>query len=469
MSAHPIREFLCLAVIGALLACSASAQSNCKSSPEEAALSRAGTPGEAAVESILRKGFAADQEGNRPKARAFYFEALDAAEKLPKSSPEKRQAMMIAARAYAAEGNQKHGTALAERVLEMDEEALGPQDAQVAVDLGQIALQYERRAPEEAGKLFDQALELANTTSKMDCHQSIGLLNNAARFYVQRGQYWDAERALKGLIESASGVPWAKPFLANGQDLLARVLHLEGKDAEAEEFISASSSAIPQNPKNPDLSNAFSDLNKARMYKEMDDPPNAELFYRKAIAQFKAAPPRIGVAPLLSGLQGLAQICLKQGRNAEAEDILLEDLHLLDSVAGPQMPWAVRMLGSFGQLQDLYRQEGRLNEIEPLYQHAIEIQQKYLDPHDEALAFTFFGAGLLYRDEGKLEQSLPMYRQALKFGRLSFGRDTQRLLPILDSYADALTQLGHTNEARSLQAQASEIEQRHTAQSQPNR
>lgn len=209
---------------------------------------------------------------------------------------------------------------------------------------------------------------------------------------------------------------------------------------------------------------------RAKAYQRMGHLQDAELFYRNAISQFKAAPTAQGLGPLLGALEGLAQVCEAEGRNAEAEDILLQTAHLRENAAGPQMLWDVRMLGLLGGLQNLYRQEGRLEQMEPLYQRTIELQRKYLDPHDRLLSFTLLETAQLYAEENKFTQSLPMYQQALALLKKSSGDEQNRsLLPILNGYAEALDHLGRSADAAELRAQASEIEHRHTAQSQPNR
>jgi tetratricopeptide (TPR) repeat protein len=110
-------------------------------------------------------------------------------------------------------------------------------------------------------------------------------------------------------------------------------------------------------------------------------------------------------------------------------------------------------------LQNFYRDEGRLGEMEQIYQRAIQIQGKYLGPNDDALGNTFFLLALLYAEENKPKPSLPLYRHALQISEHNRGTADPALLPILEGYAGALRTLGRTDQADRLIARASLIRQ----------
>jgi tetratricopeptide (TPR) repeat protein len=95
--------------------------------------------------------------------------------------------------------------------------------------------------------------------------------------------------------------------------------------------------------------------------------------------------------------------------------------------------------------------------MEQVYQQAIRIQEKYLDPHDDALSNTLLRAASLYVEVGEPEKSLPIYQQALELTERKFGIDDARLLPTLDAYAVALHGLGRTDESNHWRARADAI------------
>jgi tetratricopeptide (TPR) repeat protein len=105
-------------------------------------------------------------------------------------------------------------------------------------------------------------------------------------------------------------------------------------------------------------------------------------------------------------------------------------------------------------LQNFLRDQGRLSEIEPVYQQALAIQEQYLGPHDYSLSQTLQMLAAVYREEGKSEAALPLCQRALLIGERNFGKDDHRIAPILDEYARNLEQLGRTGEAVSVRMRA---------------
>ena len=210
----------------------------------------------------------------------------------------------------------------------------------------------------------------------------------------------------------------------------------------------------------PDLSGPLDDLNRARQYYAQGKDQEAESLYRQAISALEEAPPQYA-AGLWSALDGLGEVCHSQGRNPEAEGPLLRALDLREKSAGNQIQtiYATRSLNSPFALQNFYRDEGRLREMEQIYQRAIQIQQKYLDPTDDALGNTFFVAASLYAEEDKPGPSLPLYRHSLQISERNRGTVDPVLLPILEGYASALRTLGNTDQADRLIARANLIRQ----------
>jgi tetratricopeptide (TPR) repeat protein len=211
----------------------------------------------------------------------------------------------------------------------------------------------------------------------------------------------------------------------------------------------------------PDLTGPLDDLNRARQYHAQGGDQQAEFLYRRAISALEKAPPQSAAGPLSSALDGLGEVCHSQGRNPEAEELLLRALDLREKSAGNQIQTigVTRELSSPFALQNFYRDEGRLGEMEQIYQRAIKIQGKYLGPNDDALGNTFFSAASLYAEENKPEPSLPLYQHALQISEHNVGTVDPRLLPILEGYAGALSTLGRKDQADRLIARASLIRQ----------
>jgi tetratricopeptide (TPR) repeat protein len=396
-------------------------------------------------------------------AKKLYLVALESANDLPDSSPRKRQALFSASGVYLRDNNPKQAIALAKLVVAMDEKAPSPQNSQVAADLGQLAVYYEQVDKSKGARLYDRAVKEAEATQDMDCFERIGLFENAASFYATQKRYPEAEALLRQAMDPAVDLPTSERDFMRARDMLARVLISEGKNAEAEELVStpvARSSLRGSIPSNLDLAAPLRDLSLADQHKAQGRQQEAELFYRYAISSLEGFPPRLGLAALSSALDGLGEICHAQGRDSEAEELLLRSLDLKEKNAGPEMLDIIRILGSPFALENFYREEGRLSEMEQIYRQIIQIQEKYLDPQDDALVATFLSAACLFVEVGKPEESLPIYRRAIQYSEQNSLTDNARLLFILSNYASALDASGHPAEANQVRAREKSVQRK---------
>jgi tetratricopeptide (TPR) repeat protein len=416
------------------------------------------------VEDILSQAFVADRQGNWLAAKRLYLAAASSAEDLPDDSAEKWQALRHASNAYMRDNNPGESITMAKRAVAMAEKTLSPQDPELAVDAGQLAftLQLAGRMA-EAAPLYDKAVKAAEITQDMDCDELAGLYGNASSFYMAQKRSTEAEAVLRQAIESVANVqPPLRPLLVRVRAQLVAVLREQGKEAEAEELLASELAPASVNPRaRPDLTGPHDDLNRARQYHAQGSDQEAELLYRRAISALEKAPPQSAAGPLSSALDGLGEVCHSLGRNPESEELLLRALDLREKSAGNQIQsiGVTRELSHSFALQNFYRDEGRLGEMEQIYQRAIQIQGKYLGPNDDALGNTFFLLALLYAEENKPKPSLPLYRHALQISEHNRGTADPALLPILEGYAGALRTLGRTDQADRLIARASLIRQ----------
>ena len=353
---------------------------------------------------------------------------------------------------------------MAKRAVAMAKKTLSPQDPKLAVDVGQLAFRLQQAGRmAEAGPLYDKAVKAAEITQHMDCYELTGLYGNASSFYMAQKRFAEAEAVLRQSAEAVADVqPPLRPLIVRVRAELAGVLREEGKEAEAEELLSSELAPAPVNPQTrPDLTGPLDDLNRATQYRAQGTYQEAEFLYRRAISALEKAPPKSAAGPLTSALDGLGEVCHSVGRNPEAEELLLRALDLREKSAGNQVQTigVTRTLSFPFALQNFYRAEGRLGEMEQIYQRAIQIQGKYLDPNDDARGKTFFLAASLYAEEDKAEPSLPLYRHALQISEHNVGTVDSALLPILEGYAGALRYLGRTDQADRLIARASLIRQ----------
>lgn len=455
-------QFHEVCIVFSALSLAAFAQSGCR--PPGAQKPPPLTPEESRVDDLLSQAFEADRQGNWLAAKRLYFAAMARAEDLPDDSAEKWQALRHASNVYMRDQKWEESIAMAKRVLTLAEKTLSPQDPELASDVGQLAftLQLAGRMT-EAAPLYDKAVKAAEITQDMDCAELAGLYGNASGFYMAQKRFAEAEAVLRQAAEAVADVPPPLRFLiAQVRAELAVVLREGGKEAEAEELLSSELAPASVNPQAyPDLTGPLDNLNRARQYHTQGRDQEAESLYRRAISALEKAPPQSAAGPLSSALDGLGEVCHSLGRNPEAEVLLLRAHDLREKSAGNQIQTigVTRELSSPFALQNFYRDEGRLGEMEQIYQRAIQIQGKYLGPNDDALGNTFFSAASLYAEENKPEPSLPLYRHALQISEHNMGTVDPRLLPILEGYAGALRTLGRKDQADRPIARASLIRQ----------
>jgi len=179
------------------------------------------------------------------------------------------------------------------------------------------------------------------------------------------------------------------------------------------------------------------------------------VFYRQAISAFERAPD-VG-SWLAQDLDELADIYHSQARDVEAEALYRRALSIRKRSQIPVTAANGGGLSSPFALQNFLRDQGRLNEIEPVYQQALAIQEKYLGPNDYFLSQTLQELARVYREEGKSEAALPLCQRALKIAEHNFGEEDPRVAFILNEYAQNLQELGRTREASAVRARAERI------------
>jgi tetratricopeptide (TPR) repeat protein len=155
---------------------------------------------------------------------------------------------------------------------------------------------------------------------------------------------------------------------------------------------------------------------------------------------------------------GIGRALQKQGRNELAEESYKKAIASQEAQTSEN---AMSVLSfDFSGLMDLYRREGRLNELEPIVQHAIELQEKFLGELSTNLAHTLVTLAGIYQQEGKYAQAGPVYERAMKIEEVNFGPNNQRSISTLSSYADHLLKMHEDAKAAELQARIAEIQKK---------
>src|SRR5205814_172697 len=72
------------------------------------------------------------------------------------------------------------------------------------------------------------------------------------------------------------------------------------------------------------------------------------------------------------------------------------------------------MVSVLNNLANLYWQQGKYDQAEPLYQRALCIWEQALEPEHPDVARLLNNLASLYREQGKYDQAEPLYQRALR-------------------------------------------------------
>jgi tetratricopeptide (TPR) repeat protein len=389
-------------------------------SPPTAEAQSCGPPRDPVIIAAAR----ARKEGRRDEAVKILWDARQATEQSAPDSP--KMALYLR---NTAGMNGTDAVAALQHATDIDKRAFGPQNCAVAQDLYALAFVYEPNQPSEAERLLKEVIDMLHDTPP-----ELGLKSAAfaqlAELYRRQERLGEAtmlyEQAVKACDAANPITGTCNLFRSELEDLYLRA----GRTEDANRLRPG-----PEDPEGWKLSELD---RQGKEYETNGVYVQAEEAYRRAIAFIQQHPEHL--FGILGGhFDMLGQVLEKQGRDSEAEQAYLRGLDVEENAAGPKPPQSlyIRFL-SFSPLMNLYRRKGRLQEMEPIIQHGLEIQEKYLPPQDRGIASTLNTLASLYREERKFTNAKPVYERILASEEKDLGLNDPGLLPTLSSYADIL-------------------------------
>jgi len=427
------------------------------------AVPQAASQQETPIDTAVRQCNDAWQHGKWKDAKKLCSGLLEQANQLPDSDPKKARYLFQVVPVYnRSEDSKKTAIGLLKRILVIDEKALGPDDPQVALDLRELGVEYEfLHNSASAERSFRRAVQIAESAQQMNSFLRVQVLSDAGQFYRNQGRYEEAEALLRESLEMGKNLPprQATTFV-NLRVSLAEVLRKEGKGDEAERLLAEPVAQGAVSSATVDATEgvgAYNDFLQARAYKDAGRLQDAELHHRLVIS----APEAAGRPYLDMAMDQLANICHSQHRDGEAEELLLRALHLrereVSEVSPRSNPQRAAILSTPHALENFYRDQGRLSEIEPVYKRALEIQEKYYGPTDDSVSITLWCLAAVYQEEKNFEEALPLLWRALQIKEKNLGADDPQSIFILEQYANTLQELGRTAEADQMHARAKQL------------
>ena len=264
---------------------------------------------------------------------------------------------------------------------------------------------YERGTYEEAIKVAQQALALAERMLGPDHPDTLSGVNDLGVFYQAQGRMGEAEPLLKRAVagrEKALGPE--DPATLMSIDFLGSLYLALGRYGEAE----------------PLLKRAVATCEKTL---EQDHPV------------------------MILSVNNLGVLYLKEGRYGEAEPLLKRGLAGYEQGLGPDHPATLR---SVNNLAVLYQGQGRYIEAEPLLKRALAGYEKALGPEHPSTLLSVSNLGILNHTLGRDSEAEPLYKRALAGYEKALGREHPETLKSVNDLGSLFSAQGRYGEAEQL-------------------
>jgi tetratricopeptide (TPR) repeat protein len=263
---------------------------------------------------------------------------------------------------------------LAQRLLAIQEKALGPDHPYVADSLNTLASLYEGQARyADAEPLCKRSLTIREKTFGANSLEVGQSLNTLANLYEEQGRYADAEQLYKrslAIREKALGPD--HPYVAGLLKNLGALRQKQGGYADAEQLYKRSLT-VREKTLGPDSLEVGESLNAlASLYKEQGRYVDAEAFSKRSLAIREKAlgPDHPDVAASLNSLAAMYHV---QGRYADAEPLYKRSLAIEEKAVGPGSPY---LAASLNNLAVLYKEQGRYVDAEAFSKRSLAIREK---------------------------------------------------------------------------------------------
>ncbi|MGI9403975.1 MAG: CHAT domain-containing tetratricopeptide repeat protein, partial [Hyphomicrobium sp.] len=148
-----------------------------------------------------------------------------------------------------------------------------------------------------------------------------------------------------------------------------------------------------------------------------------------------------------ASLNNLAELYRQQGRYEEAEPLYKRDLAIIEQALGREH---LRVGTSLNNLAMLYHAQGRTGEAEPLFKRSLAIIEQALGREHPRVGASLKNLGGLYQAQGRTAEAEPLYQRSLVIREKALGREHPDVGATLNSLATLYESQGRTAEAEPL-------------------
>lgn len=355
-------------------------------------------------------------------------------------------------------GKIQEGLRLAQRVVALVEQALGPEHPAVAANLHGLALLYHRQGDLAAAEpLYRRAAAIWERALGPEHPNVATCLSNLAELLRVKADYAAAEPIYRrALAMRAAALGPTHRDTATVQNNLALLLHAKGDYAAAVPLFRQALASLEQalGPEHPEIGKLLSNL--ADCLRVRGAHGEAEALCRRAVAiHEKAQVP--GQADLALSLNNLAMILQARGDAAAAEAALTRALAIWEQTLPPEHPHIAACLGN---LALIWQARGRYLQAEAGFRRALAIREKIRGPAHPEVARSLANLSVLLQAKGDLGAAEPLYLRALAIWEGAVGRDHPHVAVCLANLGSLRQALGDFDVAEQHFRRALAIQER---------
>ena len=390
---------------------------------------------------------AASDQGKPIDAEKYWRAALQVAERFAAADSRQAIALNNLGGLCFSTGRYDEAITYLKRELAL-RERLAPEGNRYTINtLNTLAMVYSAQgAVSEAEKCYKKALGLVDAAAAERPPVGLAfLLHNLGALYLSQYRFPEAEAVYERLLEVAQSdptgtTPGGTPGAAND---LAGVYEQEGKYGDAERLLLDAVTAQEQKGRaDYRLGQALCRL--ANHHQGQEEYERAAMLYERALEVFEKLNRDLAVGFGAGCLTNLAELYDKWKMPDKAEDAYQRELKMEMDALGKNnasMPMALIGLGN------LYREQGRLEEIEPLVVNALTVQEQRLGPEHYGVADTLLYLAGRKAELDKNSEAEPLLLRAIAIQEKSLGPNHPQLANTLEQYARVLRATGREAEA----------------------
>lgn len=338
--------------------------------------------------------------------------------------------------------------------------AFPPSDPRWAMVYKDLAALYEVRSQFPKCEFYlERELRSLEKSLGSENPQVISAVGKLCRFYLQHNNQAKADR-LSGLL---SGY---------GERLQKKEQQIEGHFGELQKFFSAHSEYAEALKK---LKSARESAEKVRaddhlelaasldsiasIYKEQNKFAQAEAMYKRSLElREKTLAP--GHQALAFACENLGNLYAAQGKQEQAQSYFEKSLEITKKSLDFKRPEL------FSRLDNLARtciNLGKISEAETLYKQALSIFKETNGARSKDYGAASSSLASIYIKRGHFSEAEPLLKNAISISESINGPQSAALIPLLDSYAEALEKSSKGSEAAKVRQRANSIKGKSSA------